>query len=363
MKILIISSAFLPDNSPRSFRTTELVKELSRRGHNVTLIISKHNYDYSDFLQANRNVTIKESIKINDTGIRLFPQKINHIINRILNLLFEYPNIKFYFKLPKILRQEKNYDLLISIAAPHPIHWGVARALKKNKNLTKTWVADCGDPYMLCKTINIPHPFYFKYFEKSFCRRADYITVPLETAKAGYYPEFYQKIRVIPQAFNFDEIKIQENYIPNERVTFGYAGTFVQGERDPRPILEYLLKVSIDFCFIVYTRQKFLFDDYITVLKDKLVLREFVSREELLFEMSKMDFLLNLEYDTTVQRPSKLIDYALTKRPILSIYSQNIDEEKFCQFLNRDYSQQFRIENIEDYNIKNVVEKFLSLAK
>jgi len=36
-KILIVSNAFYPEISPRSFRTTELAKELSRQGHKDTL--------------------------------------------------------------------------------------------------------------------------------------------------------------------------------------------------------------------------------------------------------------------------------------------------------------------------------------
>ena len=35
--ILVVSSGFYPQISPRSFRTTELVKELSRQGHRVTV--------------------------------------------------------------------------------------------------------------------------------------------------------------------------------------------------------------------------------------------------------------------------------------------------------------------------------------
>ena len=37
-KILVVSSAFYPENSPRSFRTTELVKELARQGKLETLV-------------------------------------------------------------------------------------------------------------------------------------------------------------------------------------------------------------------------------------------------------------------------------------------------------------------------------------
>ena len=40
-KVLIVSRSFHPENSPRSFRTTELVKELCRQGHDVTLYTIK----------------------------------------------------------------------------------------------------------------------------------------------------------------------------------------------------------------------------------------------------------------------------------------------------------------------------------
>lgn len=363
MKILIISGTFFPKKTPRAFRTTELAKELSSQGHNVNIITAEQQYNYTDFLQEHKNITIKKTIKTNRIWIRLLSPRINEIINRILGLLFEYPAIKYYFCLPKILKHEKDYDLIISIAVPHPIHWGVAKTFKKNKNIAKTWIADCGDPYMLNKTHNIPHPFYFKFLEKSFCKKADYITIPIGSAKKGYYPEFQDKLRIIPQGFNFEETKIIENYIPNQVITFGYAGSFIPNLRDPRPVLHYLSKLNIDFRFIVFTIQKHLFINYIEILKGKLILKEFIPREELLYELSQMDFLLNLENGTTVQSPSKLIDYALTKRPVLSLFSQKIDEDKINQFMQRDYTQQLIIKNIEDYNIKNVAKKFLSLAQ
>src|SRR5690606_10094120 len=104
------------------------------------------------------------------------------------------------------LKKEKNsnYDILISIAAPHPIHWGVAKAIKKYKNIAKCWIADCGDPFMLSHNLQYKRPFYFKYYEKEFCRLADFITIPTAFAKDGYYKEFHDKLNVIPQGFNFN---------------------------------------------------------------------------------------------------------------------------------------------------------------
>ena len=50
-KILLVSSAFYPELSPRSFRATELAKEFIREGHELTVIIKSRDYDYSSFLK------------------------------------------------------------------------------------------------------------------------------------------------------------------------------------------------------------------------------------------------------------------------------------------------------------------------
>jgi hypothetical protein len=42
-KILIISRSFYPMNSPRSFRTTELAKEMASNGHDITLLLPYNN--------------------------------------------------------------------------------------------------------------------------------------------------------------------------------------------------------------------------------------------------------------------------------------------------------------------------------
>ena len=53
-KILLVSSAFYPEISPRSFRATELAKEFCRRGHDVTVISKFREHDYSDILNEFR---------------------------------------------------------------------------------------------------------------------------------------------------------------------------------------------------------------------------------------------------------------------------------------------------------------------
>ena len=48
------------------------------------------------------------------------------VLRKTLGRLLEFPDIEFVFKAQKIISQEKNIDLLITIAYPHPINWGAA---------------------------------------------------------------------------------------------------------------------------------------------------------------------------------------------------------------------------------------------
>ncbi len=364
-KILIICKAFYPENSPRSFRATELTKEFARQGHNVTVITPRDDSVHIEFENKYGDV-------IKDLGKPKFPAislKGNGIVKlffrglrRFANLLFEYPDIELMWLVKKALKTESGYDLLISIAVPHPIHWGVAWARSEKHRIAKTWVADCGDPYYGQENDSFKVPFYFKYVEKWFCRKTDYLTVPTEGAINGYFPEFHYKIKVIPQGFKFEDYQFENNTEKNTKTMFAYAGMFIPGRRDPREFIEYILRVDIDFEFHIYTSTKQLVARYGENSNGRIKVYDVIPREELLKRLSEMDFVVNFENVGNKQTPSKLIDYALIKKPILSIKTGNLDRENVDKFLKGDYSGQYIVENIEQYRIENVCNKFLELA-
>ena len=366
LKILVVSATFYPLNSPRANRTTELVKELAGQGHDVTVLTPKENQYHLPFEEKHR-VTIKhlgnrkwKGFSIRDKGLMRFFDRARI---RFFMLLFEYPDIELMGMVKKMLKKENGYDLLISIAVPFPVHWGVAAVRSKSHPIAKVWAADCGDPFMGDKADSFKKLFYFKYIEQWFCRKTDYITVPTVGSVDAYYPEFRDKIKIIPQGFNFEDIKIFRGIVKNEVPTFGYAGGFIPGVRDPRALLDFLCQYEHPFKFIIYTNRTDLILPYIAASKNRIELKAYIPREKLLFELSTMDFLLNINNGTTVQTPSKLIDYALTGRPVLSIDKGTLDTIIIEQFLRGDYSDQFAIGDIEQYNIKNVARRFITLAE
>ena len=359
MKILIVSGFFYPQNTPRAFRTTELAKEFGRLGHSVRVYFPESNYDYSEFIKNNPNVEISFMPQIHGEAPK---NKFGYAIWRIANILAAYPSVKYYTLLKKVLEKENNYDLLVSVAVPHPIHWGIGNIYKKRK-IAKTWIADCGDPYMLCKTDSHNAPGYMRYFEDLWCKKCDYISVPTETSYIGYYPEYHNKIKVIPQGFNFDAVKVLEykkNYIP----TFAFAGSFIPGRRDPRKLFEYLCTIEKPFKFFVYgTSDKNRWSGLLSKLEGKVFFEKPIPRAELLPKLSQMDFLINIGNGTKVQTPSKLIDYTLAKRPILTIETNDIKENILSEFLEGNYTNQDAPIDISLYDIHNVAQQFLSLCR
>lgn len=346
-KIIVVSFEMFPVISARSFRTTELVKELARQGYDVTLYTVWKNFDYERY---SKNI----DVKLKNLGFANFLLGKN-IFRKVLNRLAAYPLIKLIPMVKNAIESEGEFDYLITIAAPHPIHWGAS--FVKNRNF-KCWTADCGDPFM--KNPFATYPFYLQWFEKRWCKLVDYITVPIPEAKSGYYKEFQNKVRVIPQGFDFDNIRLSQ-YSVNNVPTFAFAGTSYVKGRNATKFLEYLSTLEQDFKFIVYTSTPDIFRNFERVLGDKLEIRGFIPREELLMELSKMDFLINIKNESSVQSASKLIDYFLVKRPILEVSSDFKEGPKLNEFLNTDYTNQYKIPDVEIYNIKNVAKEFINL--
>ena len=362
-KILIVCRSFYPEISPRSFRATELAKEFARQGHEVTVIFPTLGKDYSSF-EKEYGLRIKNLGSLRCKPVELKGGKIEMLLRRglrrITQVLFEYPDIELMFKVAKILKYEQGYDLLISVAVPHPIHWGVAKVWNKNNKIAKIWIADCGDPFMFARLDTFNKAFYFKYFEKHFCRKCDFITIPTEGARTAYYPEFHQKIRVIPQGFKFDDIKLEPFRKTHEFPQFAYAGSFIPGIRDPRPFLDFLSGLKSNFKFYFYTSHSSLIISYKKILKDKIEILEYIPRKELIRRLCSMDFLVNFDNNTNEQLPSKLIDYLITGRPILNI-TKDLDKDTVMEFLEGNYHNALKIENPDQYRIENVCDSFLKL--
>jgi hypothetical protein len=374
--ILVASYYFPPEITPRAFRTYELVKELSKRGYNIDLFIPKinqnENYEHLknisiNFVDVLKYKTVIPNNEHKENKVNVRKKVLLRYIKKVFRFfvgedfrLFYYSG-KLYQKLI-IDKSNKKYDFIISIGLPFYVHLAIARYIK-NTNQQCVSVCDYGDPFYLNPVYK---KFYLlKFLEKWVLKQFDYISIP-NPKSINYYTDYKEKsrIKVIPQGFDTSNIKL-ETYKKNKIPTFCYAGIFYKDIRNPEFLFEFLSALEFDYRFIIYTRiNDEFFQEIISKYRekfgDRIILRDFIPREELIKEMSKMDFLINLENENSNQMPSKVIDYALSNRPILSISKNSFHKDTIYEFLNGNYDEALKV-NLEDYNIKNVADKFEKL--
>ena len=361
MKILIISRHTFPMQSPRAFRTAELSEELSRLGHDVLLYTVQGKYDYSEYEKETgvtmRSIKTRWATSASDGSMRhnIIDRLMFHFFHRILF----FPEIEFKFCVSDIIKENPYYDLLITIAYPHSIHMGAARAKKKYSSLfPKTWIADCGDPFFNNPFIKFPR--YMEKYERGWCEAVDYITVPTEGSKDGYFAEYRDKIRVIPQGFDFSKTPVGE-YKKNDIPTFIFCGSVYPGKRDVRSFMDFLLARKEPFKFKLMMKSPL--DAKYEVESNHQI--EYIigkDRKEVIMECSKADFLINVINPNRTQTPSKLIDYGISGRPVLNISNDFCEHEEFEEFCAGDYHQQLVLPDLKQYKIINVAKQFLSLA-
>jgi hypothetical protein len=85
--------------------------------------------------------------------------------------------------------------------------------------------------------------------------------------------------------------------------------------------------------------------------------------QELLKELYQMDFVVNFENAGNKQTPSKLIDYAIINKPVLSIKTNGLNKKAIDEFIAGNYQQQYIINNPTQYRIENVCNQFLALCQ
>lgn len=370
MNILIVSYFYYPENTPRAFRAHELVKEFVKRDYKVTLVLpNKSIYKSCQFPNNVKVLYVGQEQKIaNSNTFKEDKSKITRFIKRFLsNAKYYFFPLSFFNDFKKEAIQALNkintsYDIVFSNSFPLVTHLALAKAFKVNDKLkaSKVKIAEYSDPFYFQTHKKIF--FFYKYIERNALKQFDYISIPTDKAKSSYYTlKAEDRIKILPQAYNLNEIKTEE-FKENDKPVFSYAGMFYPGMRDPSFLFNYLVDLDIDFKFKIYTRHSN--DEFISKYKqklgDKLEVISDLSREEVVKELSKADFLINVDNISKNQTPSKLIDYAISNRPIFSASLNNFSSVSFDKFLNKNYEDQLVVD-LSKHNISNVVDGIIAL--
>lgn len=347
MKILIVSYHTPLDVTPRGFRVRSLKEGLANIGYDPVIICPP-------------KAIKKQHIRPKK------PSRIKTIIRKGIEKLLpggkELRYLPFYFKALK----KQDVDLVISIGLPFMVHLAVALTKKCGLLSSKNTFFDYGDPYSGNPAAGAC--FYASKLEAWTLTECDAILIPVQHAAAMFDPiiDDKEKIKIVPQGVNLNSYRT-DKYVKNRITTFCYAGIFYSEIRDPTPFLEYLTGLDFDFLFIIYTDlgnadTASILGKYTEKLQGKLVIHDMIKRDDCIFELSKVDFLISFSNLGGVQQPSKLIDYSLANRPFLTINNDQVNFEQFMSYCNEDYSSQayFCLDNF-DQNL--IAKKIISLVK
>lgn len=415
--LLVVSDWYYPEISPRAFRVAELVKEFARRGHRVTLVLpdrrlyrdnplpirgvevlygldgkkgrATHSTTRPAFSDASANVEVADSsanvpaskvlTTSNDTTLSpvqpasgkqkgLFSRLLPQFLKRWM--LYFYCH-ELYVKYDKglaarLLTLDDTYDAVISVSYPAAVHLAVSRAFRRNPRLARAVkIAEFSDPPFKGDVVRNVHPAYYRYLRR-WGREFDYFVVPVEKAVGCYTPYIApERVKVIPQGFDFSAVRTCP-YVPHDKPVFAYAGRFYENIRDPRFFFDFLKTVERDFRFDLYLNDvnpyfRAMIEASRAQVRGEIVLHDSLPREELIAELSKADFLVNFENTTPNATPSKLIDYALTGRPVLSVRRDSFDPQAVLDFMRGDYTAQERGIRLADYDIRTVTDQFMEL--
>ena len=126
--------------------------------------------------------------------------------------------------------------------------------------------------------------------------------------------------------------------------------------------MDYLLKFDKPYKFIMMMRSPFE-EKYIKESNGQIEYIIGKGRKDVVWECSKADFLINITNPSTVQTPSKLVDYGIAGRPVLDVENDFSDPSNFLKFFEGDYSQDHKIGFLDNYRIENVACQFVELMK
>lgn len=369
MNIHIIAGHFAPQLHPRAFRATELAIEFAKRGNRVTVTncwtIIDHDYEQycrQYGIYKINNLDFFKTTLASSNGI----SKNKNIFNKTITFLKEYLLAGSVLvranKMAKLLQIEDDTDLVIALSTPFTCLLGLSGFIERNGKKFVA-IADSGDPFYYSKQYSKAP--WFKRIERNVYKNYDYLTIPTKNAISLYSPLIdIKKIQIIPQGFRMDNLKLYQGEFDGP-IRIAYAGVFYRDIRNPEFLFRYLDTCRVDFRLFLYMRNKdLLIDEYLEKypsLRGKIEIKS-LPHDELLYELSRMHFLINIENISNTQMPSKLIDYGMSGRPILSCNSANFSSSTMDEFMAGNYSKRYAVD-VKRYDIRRIVDEFIELYK
>ena len=339
MKILIIAHDYTPRLTPRALRWSAIVNYWISLGYEVDIVSGPP-----------KNPAKGKPLR------KTYGAFAKWIYDRTWKNIYwpDYACLWFFsaFRRASRLLKKKRYDVIVSVSLPFTGHL-VAYSLRK-RFCGAIWLVDIGDPFYY--PFKIPELRWnnqalyarLNYFIEqrilNVCHIVTVTTAPVRDMYLATFRHVTSKIHVIPPMRSDAprELKKNDLFRGNNVKRLVYIGTLYQGIRNPAyllGLLHGLQEVGLPDIWRIHflgnvNNCESIFQEYASLLGDKLYVHGPVTHGESLEAMQSADILVNIGNATSFQLPSKVVEYAATGKPILNIIS--LEEDSTKKFLE-DY--------------------------
>jgi glycosyltransferase involved in cell wall biosynthesis len=346
MNILMISPNAPPKNSPESMQVGRYLQELDK-SHHITLVTTP----------VERGWVAKDdslNIKLTRTDVISLHYPFYRFFVRLLRLRFfgykSLPDNDSWICLQAswlLKKIEVPPDILYSRSQPFSSAL-LAREVKKKTNLP--WIMHLSDPWADGPYRSVPNYLRSKdhTYERICFSSADLITVTTDEFRAFYirkYPEFTEKIKVIPNAMPDECLNVQPEeklLVPTEFLDIVHTGAFY-GSRRPTPILRAMECFQELYPHLSRKIRLFFVGNMNPDVVEEIKSAD-VTNIEVLGSLSYQDtrklqqcadILLSIEPtdDHELLKGvllSKIVDYIAMRKPILAITPEGSVSAKLC---------------------------------
>ncbi len=355
MRIVIVTYNWPPRNSISTHRPYSWASYWSKKGAKVTVLTSeKQNFDEPldmplPDLEGVNVIQVPYVDLFNLLPIKLV--KFPFILNiakkiklwQIRNLGSSYDPRKAWSvaATPIAKRLALENDIVVSTFGPSSAHF-IASEMKKSNPSIK-WVADYRDlwsdsPNLVGSRASLRNRI-IKDELSTVGKNADCVTAVSEDMVQKLSKLTKKKVFKFTNGFDIDEKTLKQNYKkisykPKEAFRIVYTGTIYQNERDPKPLLEAIVKLSdkkllsktvtVDFygARLEYIEELFKNPKYSPFIR----IMGHISREKALKIQNDADILLLLESSNEESRgviTGKIFEYIAAGRPIICIGSKS----------------------------------------
>jgi len=333
MKILLVSIALPPKNDPESLQIAKYVKYLAKT-NNVDAVTSKLPTLWMPFDEKLLNY-IKDVKQV--ISIRIIePKYLSIFINKLIRR-FIWPDTRFTFHLQykKVIKQLKNKpDIIYSRAFPLS---SIIMAKKLKSHYKVPWVLHLSDPWVESPLFDYNKSKYHQKKENECFKYADIVSftsLPTIEIYKTKYPQYSHKYRYFPNVYDDDDIQPSLSKIRDSKIKLVYTGS-LNGSRSLKMLIDSLNTLEESGKSILNTIEIIVagsVDSYNENLLNKnaslITYVGFLSITEVKELQRSADILLAVDFEfktssEAIYFPSKLLDYFITKKPIIAITTKN----------------------------------------